>query len=33
VTIEQDEQGTLVASSVQQQDLNDIIQGEILMLE
>jgi hypothetical protein len=33
VTIEQDEQGTLVASTVQQQDLNDIIQGEILMLE
>lgn len=33
VTIEQDEQGTLVASTVQQQDINDIIQGEILMLE
>ena len=33
VTIEQDEEGTLVASTVQQQDLSDIIQGEILMLE
>lgn len=32
VTIEQDEQGTLVASGVQQ-NLHDIIQGEILMLE
>ncbi len=32
VTIEQDDQGTLVASGVQQ-DLHDIIQGEILMLE
>lgn len=32
VTIEQDDQGTLVASGVQQ-NLHDIIQGEILMLE
>lgn len=32
VTIAQDEQGTLVASGVQQ-NLHDIIEGEILMLE
>lgn len=32
VTIEQNEEGALVASGVQQ-DLHDIIQGEILMLE
>ena len=32
VTIEQDDNGTLVASGVQQ-DLHDIIEGEILMLE